>query len=54
MPPIKDKDDVINFKVFYFLVTKHKKSQGIIIKKPDKKKKRKIHLLPFLTSNQSL
>ena len=39
MPPIKDNDDVINFKVFYSLITKHKKSQGVIIKKPDKKRK---------------
>ena len=48
MPPIKDKDDVINFKVFYSLVTKHKKSQGVIIKKPDKKKEKKNTLTSIL------
>ena len=48
MPPIKDKDDVINFKIFYSLVTKHKKSQGVIIKKPDKRKEKKNTLTSIL------
>ena len=48
MPPIKDKDDVINFKIFYSLVTKHKKSQGVIIKNPDKRKEKKNTLTSIL------